>query len=717
MANERLNQLNLTFSMRNAPRSGPTSSEAWNDSFTEVATDFASLATEWNNKLVVLLNGLPYGSYSTSIDAFENGLDGSNLWVDQSVVSTDDDLTFFDDDSNRPTTVKESLIDLYEYIDEQITQTIEDIAADTSGLTTAQKNRIGSNVFDATQTSSVSSIDGKSEYNRFNTIQLAKDIYGAGYTLDHDGNANLTNSVATMVDALLELHNGNWDDDVALSHVGTFTALQTDITTSAITTDSFAGVAVTLQDDLNKLRTLLKTLKGTGAWTSALTALYTGGADSLEELFTTTTGSGTKAALNPWGYSYTNIDGLATRLTAIQTFTGQTSLTDATPTYSGQIVNNGDSLETAIRDIDAFLFTESGNNIAQTARLDALKTFVGQTSSTDATPTYSGQIVTDGDSLETAIRDIDAFLFTESGNNIVQTERLDAIQTFIGQTSSTDAAPTYSGQIVNNGDSLETAIRDIDAFLFTESGNNIAQTERLDALETFTGQTSSTDATPTYSGQIVTDGDSLETAIRDIDALLFTESGINTAQTARLEALKTFVGQNTNYDSTPSYSSNHLITNDDSLETAIGDIDAFLFTESGINTAQTARLEALKTFTGQNSDNDSTPIYSNSYWITNGDSLETAIGKLDAQLEIATFSGLTDTPGSYTNMGGELLKIGDLEDSVVTASGLTFTESGLQTDLDIEITASGQGIVLQSPDGTRFRITVENDGALTTTSL
>ena len=607
MANERLNQLNLTFSMRNAPRSGPTSSEAWNDSFTEVATDFASLATEWNNKLVVLLNGLPYGSYSTSIDAFENGLDGSNLWVDQSVVSTDDDLTFFDDDSNRPTTVKESLIDLYEYIDEQITQTIEDIAADTSGLTTAQKNRIGSNVFDATQTSSVSSIDGKSEYNRFNTIQLAKDIYGAGYTLDHDGNANLTNSVATMVDALLELHNGNWDDDVALSHVGTFTALQTDITTSAITTDSFAGVAVTLQDDLNKLRTLLKTLKGTGAWTSALTALYTGGADSLEELFTTTTGSGTKAALNPWGYSYTNIDGLATRLTAIQTFTGQTSLTDATPTYSGQIVNNGDS--------------------------------------------------------------------------------------------------------------LETAIRDIDAFLFTESGNNIAQTERLDALETFTGQTSSTDATPTYSGQIVTDGDSLETAIRDIDALLFTESGINTAQTARLEALKTFVGQNTNYDSTPSYSSNHLITNDDSLETAIGDIDAFLFTESGINTAQTARLEALKTFTGQNSDNDSTPIYSNSYWITNGDSLETAIGKLDAQLEIATFSGLTDTPGSYTNMGGELLKIGDLEDSVVTASGLTFTESGLQTDLDIEITASGQGIVLQSPDGTRFRITVENDGALTTTSL
>jgi hypothetical protein len=36
---------------------------------------------------------------------------------------------------------------------------------------------------------------------------------------------------------------------------------------------------------------------------------------------------------------------------------------------------------------------------------------------------------------------------------------------------------------------------------------------------------------------------------------------------------------------------------------------------------------------------------------------------------------------------------------------------------DIEITSGAKGLILKSPDGTRFRITVDDDGALMTTSL
>jgi hypothetical protein len=36
---------------------------------------------------------------------------------------------------------------------------------------------------------------------------------------------------------------------------------------------------------------------------------------------------------------------------------------------------------------------------------------------------------------------------------------------------------------------------------------------------------------------------------------------------------------------------------------------------------------------------------------------------------------------------------------------------------DIEVLTASRGIILKSPDGTRFRVTVDNAGALSTTSL
>jgi lipopolysaccharide export system protein LptC len=38
-------------------------------------------------------------------------------------------------------------------------------------------------------------------------------------------------------------------------------------------------------------------------------------------------------------------------------------------------------------------------------------------------------------------------------------------------------------------------------------------------------------------------------------------------------------------------------------------------------------------------------------------------------------------------------------------------------DQDIEVTDFSKGVVLKSPDGSRWRVTMENDGTLTTTNL
>jgi hypothetical protein len=192
-------------------------SNAWNDSFAELARDLAMVGKEWNNNLVPIISGLPDGSLDSTINTFKNGLDAKNLWVDQEVTSASNDLLFYSSSKGRPYTVEETLRNLYTYVDTAIAG-VSESSSTGAGLSTEEEARIGNNIFDSTLVSSAGSLDGKSENNRLNTIQLAKDLYGPTYSLDNDGQGNLNNTVFAMVDALLELHNGNWDDDINISH-------------------------------------------------------------------------------------------------------------------------------------------------------------------------------------------------------------------------------------------------------------------------------------------------------------------------------------------------------------------------------------------------------------------------------------------------------------------------------------------------------------------
>ena len=47
----------------------------------------------------------------------------------------------------------------------------------------------------------------------------------------------------------------------------------------------------------------------------------------------------------------------------------------------------------------------------------------------------------------------------------------------------------------------------------------------------------------------------------------------------------------------------------------------------------------------------------------------------------------------------------------------TVTDLGNTTTNDIEITDLSRGVIIKSPDGTRWRINIDNGGHLTVTSL
>ena len=412
MATYTLNNMNFSFTVRRAPKSGPTSSDKWNDTVDELARDLANIALEWNTKIVPIIGGLPNGTYDSAVNAFANGLDGKNCWVDQDSSATSDDTRYYNGTRARPNTVKEQFDNVYSTISNEVASIQTTITESSAGLTTDQKNRIGANVFSSVSSSSAASLDGKSENNRLNNIQMANDLYGVGYSLDNDGAGNLANSVMVMVDALLSLHNGNWDNDVILSHAGAIVLTQGDIqpSTHAGADDAFAGPFNDLEDDLNGIRTEIKDLRGTAAWTTTNTALYAGGATSLQGLLTATAGGGVKTAANPWGYDFDDIDNLTVAMDAIRDFTGQTIHADAAPTYSStNLIVNGTSLETAIGALDAAL----GDAPDQ---LTALEAFVGQDNNIDSTPDYSSVVfIGQNNSLETAIGQLDAALFTVSG--------------------------------------------------------------------------------------------------------------------------------------------------------------------------------------------------------------------------------------------------------------------------------------------------------------
>jgi hypothetical protein len=423
--------------------------------FAEVAADLAVIANEWNTKLATLIDTLPDGSLDSSVNAFINGLDGRTMFVDSSVDATSADSTYYNTASVRPQTIQEAIDTLRTSITTQTNVVRTELAAATAPLTDTQKARIGSNVFDASTSSTITSLDGKSEANRLNLIQVAKDFYGTSYTLDADGEKNLdTYSLYQMVEALLALHNGTWNSDINLDHSGVgAAALQADVASSATINDSYAGTPSTTEHDINQIRTRIKAVAGGAVWTTVMPALYVGGASTLKGLLDSTSGSASKSATNPWGYQYDDIDGLNTRLEAIKDFVGQNSQTDSSPSFSStNFVENGVSLEQNISNLDNFFGTVSGMT-------DTLATFVGQDDAADTTPDYSSHnFLVDGMSLEQGLSTLD--IAVASGQTLT-----------IDPWSGTPRTAAFDIVEMNRLYRVDTSASGLDAHMPTVSGN------------------------------------------------------------------------------------------------------------------------------------------------------------------------------------------------------------------------------------------------------
>jgi hypothetical protein len=433
----------------------------------EISRDLANIALEWNQKLVPIISGLPEGADDTTINAFVNGLDGANMWADGDSAVDVQGGRYYNTIRARPNTVKEQFEAVYSHFASELI-TVQANIINTSGLTEESKAAIGARMFDSSAVSSVTSLDGVSITNTQNIVQISQDLYGDDAELNGDGNAILTRSLKQMVGALLAIHNGAWHDDSTLSHAGMVSLDQDSVTSSHPGNDLYTGSPTHLRNDLDRVRNEIKELRGTAGWQSENSELYASGAKSLEALLTSTQGGGTKTATNPWGYNYDDIDGLLAILNATNTFTGQTTLTDDSPSYgSPTFISNGEDLVTAMSGVDAVLASHSGVVVGHTTQIDAFEIFVGQDSNIETTPNYSSTVfVQQGSSLRDAISRIDDVL--DSG---LQGGNLDSIADFVGQDNPGDTEPVYSStNFITDGLNLKGTIGELDAALTTVSG-------------------------------------------------------------------------------------------------------------------------------------------------------------------------------------------------------------------------------------------------------
>jgi len=236
----------------------------------------AQIVVEYNSEVYTTIGTLPQGRADVrwrmtddSISPKVHNLDGANIFVDTNASTITDGGKYWRTDKTRPKTIKEALNAIYL----EISNAIGTIQIQTSsGLTEAIKARIGINIFDPTQTSSPTSLDGLTQSNQMHLLQLARDLYDDSYdSWTSNGAALLTNSIRDHLVALLSIHNGVFDTDLTLSHddiEGTILAVEDEGSTIELDTQTidFVGTGVSVSSmGGNKVQvTVLGVITGSG---------------------------------------------------------------------------------------------------------------------------------------------------------------------------------------------------------------------------------------------------------------------------------------------------------------------------------------------------------------------------------------------------------------------------------------------------------------------
>ncbi len=253
MASNKLTELVISFSKRNARMRGPSSSHAWNDMGEELSRDLSSIHAQWNNSLFPLLAALPDGDDYPTIDPYVDGLDGRTLFVN-SIATAVNAGAYYNGGQSRPNTVYEQYQALYSYIDTKVDTVQEQVDA---GALAAEDIPIedSGDVFSSTN------VENALQEIMSLVVTTGSDHGSLTGLSDDDHSIYLPRSGSRAMTGTLDMGSNSIGSVVAISGVSTstitgFTSIAATtsmilgsgnyITTSAATTTLSSGVATTI---------------------------------------------------------------------------------------------------------------------------------------------------------------------------------------------------------------------------------------------------------------------------------------------------------------------------------------------------------------------------------------------------------------------------------------------------------------------------------------
>lgn len=167
----RPSNMQILLTTRVAKKRGPTNADDWNDSFRELNNDLTNIFSQWNNRIVPLAASIPNGSDDVDIDAFSNGLDGVNLYVDADATSNT--TRYFTSVKNRPRTIKEQFVNVYDEIDNSLSS-LQDSVADLTRVASEVSITDAGNLYTATNVETALA-EVMTAYNNVSTLATSFD--------------------------------------------------------------------------------------------------------------------------------------------------------------------------------------------------------------------------------------------------------------------------------------------------------------------------------------------------------------------------------------------------------------------------------------------------------------------------------------------------------------------------------------------------------------
>jgi len=495
---------------RKVPFNGRVESDVWNDTIEEMVQSIGVLQTVWNTLLYPMLGSLPDGPVEVTAadrhstpNPFDNGMDGSQIYMDMTAGESDED--YYSSINGRPYTIKETFIVFQESIQDDIQAARE--AATFAGITEAQKEKIGANIFYTNRTSSAASLDGRSQWNQTAIEQMIADIFNLGTDADsppnlaiypiEDGLQTRDNTVMELLESLMYYHDNTLGSDwVEVHHAFADPALEgstspqiysdkvkaVSLVNSNFASGSWPGTPSHLEDEINQIRTMIKRLSGASLWTGLPLDPWNSATRSLQDHMNRV-GSTTPTAVNPHGVTLADL-GYVFPTAAEVTYTpsggmayiyGATNVKEALETldFELSVVDGGLSAEISAR--------IAADDDLQT-QIDDISSGIGALTAADIAFDGTGLTYLSADTdVQLALEGVDAELVNNQSDHDTYDDHIDGTTnpahdgdhiSFTGNQSPPLASTNTEAAINELHGLVQTAAFDITAFQF--DGDKIA---------------------------------------------------------------------------------------------------------------------------------------------------------------------------------------------------------------------------------------------------